>query len=83
MNPCEINAIIMAITNHFFVTLTTDEFICLSIFLNELSKSMFATTLFKDLCAKNQCKGKNNDKSKDAKEEKDTKEDTQAEEKKK
>ncbi len=52
MDPCGLNAIIAALTNYFYTSLTKDEFVCLSIFLNELSKSMFATTLFRDLCGK-------------------------------
>ncbi len=51
VNPCELNAAITALTNHFYCNLSKEEFICLSIFLNELSKSMFATSLFRDLCA--------------------------------
>ncbi|MGE4353969.1 MAG: hypothetical protein AB7D36_07790 [Oscillospiraceae bacterium] len=50
MNPCELNAAITAITNYLYTTLSNDDFICLSVFLNELSKSMFATKLFQDLC---------------------------------
>lgn len=44
------NVLITALTNYFFTALTREEFICLSIFLNELSKSMFSTTLFQDVC---------------------------------
>ena len=50
------NVLIMALTNHFFATLTKEEFACLSVFLNELSKSMFATALFRDLCDRNRDK---------------------------
>lgn len=50
VNPCELNMIIAALTNHFYTTLTQEQFRCLTIFLNELSKSMFATILFKDIC---------------------------------
>jgi hypothetical protein len=53
VNPAELNVLIMALTNHFFGALTKEEFACLSIFLNELSKSMFATAVFRDLCDKN------------------------------
>lgn len=52
MNPCELNAAIAAITNYLYANLCKDDFICLSVFLNELSKSMFTTTLFGDLCNK-------------------------------
>lgn len=53
LNPCELNVLITALTNQFFQSLTREEFACLSVFLNELSKSMFATALFRDLCDKN------------------------------
>ena len=52
MDPCELNVLITALTNYFFTTLTREEFVCLSIFLNELSKSMFSTTLFQDVCTR-------------------------------
>ncbi len=50
VNPCELNVIIAALTNHLYTTLSKEDFICLSVFLNELSKSMFTTSLFQDLC---------------------------------
>lgn len=50
VNPCELNALIAALTNYLYTTLSSEDFKCLSIFLNELSKSMFATTLFQGLC---------------------------------
>ena len=50
MNPCEINAVITAITNYLFVTLSKEDFVFLNVFLSELSKSMFATELFRGLC---------------------------------
>jgi hypothetical protein len=58
MNPCELNAAIMAICNYLFTTLSREDFRCLSIFLNELSKSMFATILFQDLCNREGKSGK-------------------------
>jgi len=50
VTPCELNVIITILTNHFYTTLSREDFICLSVFLNELSKSMFTTTLFQGLC---------------------------------
>ena len=50
MTPCSLNALIAAICNYLYCSLTREQFKCLSIFLNELSKSMFATTLFEDIC---------------------------------
>lgn len=50
LDPCGLNVLITAVTNHLFTTLSKEDFVCLSIFLNELSKSMFATSLFRDFC---------------------------------
>ena len=52
MNPCELNLVIAAITNHFYETLSREDFICLGIFLRELSKSMIGTTVFEELCGR-------------------------------
>ena len=52
MSPVELNVIITSITNYLYTTLSKEDFICLNIFVSELSKSMFATTLFDDLCFK-------------------------------
>jgi hypothetical protein len=52
MDPCELNVLIAAISNYFYTELSKDEFVCLGIFLNELSKSMIATALFHKLCYK-------------------------------
>lgn len=50
LNPCELNAAITAISNYLYATMPRDEFLCLSVFLNELSKSMLTMPLFDDLC---------------------------------
>ncbi|MPM72573.1 hypothetical protein SDC9_119549 [bioreactor metagenome] len=50
MTPCELNAIITSLTNYFYTTLSKEDFECLSIILNELSKTMFSTLLFQKLC---------------------------------
>lgn len=50
MTPCDLNMIVAALTNHFYTSLSPEDFKCLTIFLNELSKSMFATLLFQDIC---------------------------------
>jgi hypothetical protein len=52
LDPCELNVLITAITNYLYTTLSKEEFLCLSVILNELSKSMFSTSLFQDLCNK-------------------------------
>lgn len=50
MTPCDLNLLIAAISNQLYCSMTREEFKCLSIFLNELSKSMFTTVLFEDVC---------------------------------
>jgi len=50
MNPCELNALIAYLSNYFYTTLPKDQFLCLSVFLNELSKSMLSMPLYQDLC---------------------------------
>ncbi len=52
LNPCEMNMLIAALTNYFYTNLSEKDFICLSIFLRELSKSMIGTTVFDGLCYK-------------------------------
>lgn len=44
------NLLVAAITNHFYATLSKEDFVCLSIFLRELSKSMFTTSVFEEIC---------------------------------
>jgi len=50
MRPCELNALIAAIANYFFTSMPQDRFLCLAVFLNELSKTMLSMPLYKDLC---------------------------------
>jgi len=52
MDPCGLNVLIAAISNYFYTELSKDEFVCLGVFLNELSKSMISTALFHKLCYK-------------------------------
>ena len=52
INPCEINVIITTVTNLLFTNLSKEEFASLSVFFNELSKSMFSTIIFRDICEK-------------------------------
>lgn len=52
LNPCEMNMLIAALTNYFYTNLSEKDFICLGIFLRELSKSMIGTTVFDGLCYK-------------------------------
>jgi hypothetical protein len=50
------NVLVTALVNHLFSTLTREEFSCLSVFLNEISKSMYSITLFRDVCDSNRLK---------------------------
>lgn len=50
MDPRELNAIITAITNHLYTSLTEKEFAFLNVFLSELSKSMFSMELLRKIC---------------------------------
>lgn len=50
MTPCELNALIASISNYLYTSLPNDQFLCLAVFLNELSKTMITTDIFKDLC---------------------------------
>ncbi|NLT57832.1 MAG: hypothetical protein GXX99_02590 [Clostridiales bacterium] len=50
MNPCELNVAIAALTNYMYTALSKEDFVCLSIFLHELSKSMLTTTAFEGIC---------------------------------
>ncbi len=53
MDPCEFNAAIAAITNILYASLSKEEFACLSAFLGELSRTMYGTIHYKDVCEKN------------------------------
>jgi hypothetical protein len=50
MSPCEINALITALTNYLYVKLPEKEFLFWNIFFSELSKSMFSMELFRKVC---------------------------------
>lgn len=50
MNPCELNAIIAAISNYLYTNLSKEDFLFLSVFLSELSKSMFSMELLRGIC---------------------------------
>jgi hypothetical protein len=51
MNPPELHAAITAIANHLYCSLPRRDFNCLSIVLSELSKSMIALELFRNVCS--------------------------------
>lgn len=44
------NALIATLTNYFYCSLSREDFVCLSIFLRELSRMMVATSVFEELC---------------------------------
>jgi len=50
MNPTEVNLLMAALTNHFYETLTREDFLNLGIFLSMLSKDMLAMTAIEGLC---------------------------------
>jgi len=52
LDPCELNAFIAFLTNYFYTNLSKEEFLCLSIFLRELGKSMFSMAAFEEICPK-------------------------------
>lgn len=50
MNPCELNALITAIANHLYATLSKEDFLCLSVILSELTKSMCSLEVMRGIC---------------------------------
>lgn len=50
MNPCELNAVVAAITNYLYTSLSKEDFLFANIFLSELSKSMFSMELLRSIC---------------------------------
>ncbi len=48
MNPSELNVVITAAVNYFYSVLTKEDFTYLTAVLNELSKAMIATNIFRD-----------------------------------
>ncbi len=51
LDPCELNALIALLVDYFFNNLSKKEFLCLSVFLRELSKSMFSMAAFEEICS--------------------------------
>ena len=50
MNPCEMNALITALSNYLFCTLSKKDFLFWNIFFSELGKSMFALEIMRSVC---------------------------------
>ena len=50
MNPCELNAVIAAVTNFLYARLSPKDFLFLNVFLSELSKSMFTMEILRGIC---------------------------------
>ncbi|MDL2217526.1 hypothetical protein LJC27_02595 [Christensenellaceae bacterium OttesenSCG-928-M15] len=50
MTPCEMNAMVTAISNYLYTSLSNEDFKCLSIILNELSKTMFTMNVYQGIC---------------------------------
>lgn len=52
MTPCDLNVLVAGISNYLYATLSPEEFRCLSLFLNELSKSMFTMSIYQSICVR-------------------------------
>ena len=50
MNPTELNILMAAITNHFYTTLSREDFLNLAVFLSMVSKDMLAMAALEGLC---------------------------------
>ena len=50
MNPCELNALITAIVNLLYTTLSREDFALVNVLFSELSKSMFSMELLRGIC---------------------------------
>ncbi|MCL2020165.1 MAG: hypothetical protein FWG70_10480 [Oscillospiraceae bacterium] len=50
MNPCQMNAMIAALTNYLYCTLSKRDFIFWNVFFSELSKSMFGMEILRSVC---------------------------------
>lgn len=52
MSPCELNAILAAVTNYLYLNLSPRDFKILSVFLSLLSKQMFTLVAMKEICSR-------------------------------
>ena len=52
MSPCELNAVLAAITNYLYINLSPRDFKILSVFLSLLSKQMFTLVAMKEICSR-------------------------------
>ena len=50
MNPCQMNALIAAISNYLYTTLSKKDFLFWNVFFSELSKSMFSMEILRGVC---------------------------------
>lgn len=50
MNPVEVNMMVASISGYLYECLPEEDFECLALILNELSKSMFSMSVFERLC---------------------------------
>ena len=50
MNPCQMNALIAALVNYMYTTLSKKDFIFWNVFFSELSKSMFGMEILRSIC---------------------------------
>ena len=49
MTPCELNALIAALTNYLYCNLSKKDFLFLNVFFSELSKSMFSMEILRGI----------------------------------
>ncbi|MGI6404235.1 MAG: hypothetical protein ACOX0K_08535 [Oscillospiraceae bacterium] len=54
MTPCELNAVLAAITNYLYLNLSPKDFKCLSVFLSLLSKHMFTLIALQEICSRDE-----------------------------
>lgn len=50
MTPCELNAIITAISNYYYINLSHKDFNRLAVLLSLISKQMFALVAMREVC---------------------------------
>lgn len=50
MNPCELNALITAVANYLYATLSKEDFMFINVLLSELSKTMCSMEILRGIC---------------------------------
>ena len=52
MSPCELNAVLVAISNYLYANLSPRDFKILSVILSMLSKQMFTLVAMQEICSR-------------------------------